>query len=216
MTAPSAESQRAALGLFGYTSLGAFTLLADDAARSPDLAVRIRLSRMAAAEMAELAIVEEIISRQGWQSQELLAGFAPIMKDFLVRAQPGDWWERLMRSYVGFNLLEDLLGEMCEGLPVELRDALIGNVGVSGHADLVAEVLEPVLASDEKLASRLALWGRRVVGEALSLTRRLFAEFPELAELIAGDGTAAEREAALMGRLQAAHARRFTRLKLTS
>nr|NLD40471.1 hypothetical protein [Actinomycetales bacterium] len=213
---PSESAVRSFVGLAGYASLGSFSLLAQDAGRSPDIGARIRLSRMAAAELAETDFLEPLIQRHGGNAPEVVAEFAPILNDFLVRAEPRDWWERVMRSYVGFNLLQDLLFELSEGLPADFRERVRDAAGVSGHADFVAEELTPVLAEDEKLASRLALWGRRVVGEGITLVRRLFLEHPELAELLPGEGDAAAREAALLGRLQAGHARRLGRLKLTS
>lgn len=209
---PSPDAVRNLLGLVGYSSLGSFALLAQDAAAAPDINTRIRLSRLAASELAEISVIEEMLGGD----HEVMVAFAPVLKEFLVRAEPGDWWELLMRSYVGFNLLEDLLRELCNGLPDDVAVRVQPLVGVSGHADFVAETLLPILAVDEKLASRLALWGRRVVGEAMSLVHRLFQEWPVLAELLPGDGEPAAREAALIGRLQAEHARRLGRLQLTS
>ncbi|MDO5495487.1 MAG: ferritin-like fold-containing protein [bacterium] len=213
---PSDSAIRSFVGFAGYASLGSFALLAEDASVSPDIVTRLRLSRMAAAELAELDFLEDLIIRHADDPGAVMVEFAPILKDFMVRAEPRDWWERIMRTYVGFNLLEDLLHELADGLPGDLTERVREAAGVPGHTDFVAEALQPVLAEDEKLASRLALWGRRVVGEGIMLVRRLFAEHPELAELIPGDGDSAAREAALLARLQANHARRLGRLKLTS
>lgn len=213
---PPEAAVRSFVGLAGYASLGSFSLLAQDAGKSPDIATRLRLSRMAAAELDETDFLEPIIERHGGNAPDVVGKFAPIINDFLVRAEPRDWWERIMRSYVGFNLLHDLLHELSEGLDEDFRDRVREAAGVPGHADFVAEQLEPVLANDDKLASRLALWGRRVVGEGITLVRRLFREHPELADLLPGEGDASAREAALLGRLQTSHARRLGRLKLTS
>ncbi|HZK05791.1 MAG TPA: ferritin-like fold-containing protein [Actinomycetaceae bacterium] len=211
------EAVRAYLGLLGYASLGSFSLLAHDAANSPDIVVRLRLSRMAAAELQEIDLVEALFERHGGDASAAVSEFAPILNDFTVRARPRDWWERLMRTYVGFNLLQDLLRELGGGLHEELREQVLDTMCVSCHADLVAEQLGPVLAADTKLASRLALWGRRVVGDAIGLVHRALAQNPALLELLPetdGDGPA--REAALVGRLQTGHARRFARLGLKS
>ncbi len=213
---PSDSAIRSFIGFAGYASLGSFSLLAEDAGLSPDIPSRLRLSRMAAAELGEIDFLEELIVRHGGEPGPLMLEFAPILKDFMVRAEPRDWWERIMRTYVGFNLLEELIHELAEGLPDDLSQRIRATAGVTGHADFVAEALTPHLTGDQKLSSRLALWGRRVVGEGIMLVRRLFTEHPELAELIPGDGDAPSREAALLGRLQAGHARRLSRLKLTS
>lgn len=212
----SAETQVALLGLLGYASLGAFALLAKDASEARTISTRMRLSRMAAAELAEIDSVEETIRALGGNPHQAFEEFSSFLTSYLHRAEPRDWWERLMRSYVRFNMLEDLLGELSQSLPADVRASADADPGVRGHADLIVDELGPVLANDEKLASRLALWGRRVVGEAISMARQLFEEWPEFVDLIPGDGDGQARRAALLGRLQNAHARRMDRLGLTA
>lgn len=212
----SAAAQSAFIGLAAYASLGAFSLLAHDAARSPDVATRLRLARMAAAELAEFDLAEELLRARGEDPIRMVSQYAGILDGFLKRAEPRDWWERLMRTYVGFNLLEDLVRDLCKSLPADLHEQLHGSVGVSGHADLIAELLLPEVEADPTLASRLALWGRRVVGEAISLAHRILAERPELVELLDGEDDPAARVRALVARLQANHSRRMGRLGLTS
>lgn len=208
------SSIREYLGLHAAAGLGTFSLLASDAAVAPDVRQRLALSRMAAGRLAGTTQVEELAEKYGRAIEDVVAPYSELMKDFLSRAVPRDWWERLVRSYVGFNLLEDLLVELSEQLPEEYRDLARSTAGASGHADFVVGVLTPVLEKDELLRSRLALWGRRCVGEALSLVKELFAAHPEMAELL--DGDPETRVAKLTARLQAEHARRLLRLGLTS
>jgi tRNA-(MS[2]IO[6]A)-hydroxylase (MiaE)-like len=46
------------------------------------------------------------------------------------------------------------------------------------------------IEADPPLAGRLALWARRLVGEALAQAHRVVAERPALARLVVGDGGA--------------------------
>lgn len=214
--APSAQAVGDFIGLLGYSALGSFALLSQDAAYAPELRERLVLSRMAARELGEIDVIENLVAEHGSDLDAVMASFRDIMNDFLVRAQPRDWWERLIRSYVGHNLLQDLVEDLSRGLPASVADSVAPCLARSGHDDYVVGLLQPVLDAEPQLAARLALWGRRVVGEALTLVARLFADHPDLAELLPADGEARGRVASLTGRLQAGHARRLGRLGLTS
>ncbi|MFD6178118.1 hypothetical protein ACFWE7_13885, partial [Isoptericola sp. NPDC060282] len=82
-------------------------------------------------------------------------------------------------------------------------------------------VLAEAASSDGVLAARLALWGRRVVGEALGLVPVLLAAHPQLAALAAdareaaSDGGASP-QAWLVSRLTAEHTRRMDRMGLAA
>jgi hypothetical protein len=119
-----------------------------------------------------------------------------------------------VRSYVGYNMVQDMLRALAEGVPAQLRAETAASVGSSGHDDLVAAMLVPVLETEPQLAARLGLWGRRVVGEALTIVRRLFQEHPALVELAGPDGEASVSR--LVGDLQAEHSRRLGRLGLNA
>jgi hypothetical protein len=70
------------------------------------------------------------------------------------------------------------------------------------------------LAADWRLAGRLALWGRRLVGEAITRSQAVIAEHDGLAELIitgTGDLAGVGR---LIDRITSAHTQRMTTLGL--
>ncbi len=169
----------------------------------------------AAGELAEIDYVEHLVADRGGDFDALMVGYRDILNDFMLRAVPRDWWERLVRSYVGYNMLQDLLRLLADGLPADLRDAIDACLGKSGHDDFVAAILTPVLAGEPQLASRLGLWGRRVAGEALTLVQRVFQAHPALGEL-AASRAAGDGASRLIGELQAEHSRRLQRLGLNA
>jgi hypothetical protein len=79
---------------------------------------------------------------------------------------------------------------------------------------------------DGVLSARLALWGRRLVGEALGVVQRLLVQRPALVRLVAlgaakapAEGAASETPGTptkLFGELTAQHTRRMARLGLTA
>ena len=100
-----------------------------------------------------------------------------------------------------------------------------GAVRIARRARTLAiEVLDRATTDDEVLASRLALWGRRLVGEALSLVQSLLADRPSLSRLLATaidqrfseDERPADHTSWLFGQLTAEHTRRMGRLGLAA
>ncbi|PFG19128.1 ferritin-like fold-containing protein [Serinibacter salmoneus] len=212
-----------ALSLIAAGALSGFAWLADDAANAPDLTSRMLLSRMAARELApldpvqayqrEIGMDEAAVEEQIWSYRALLA-------DLEARTVPRDWWERLISTYIGFGLVLDLQRELVAGMsgrPAAIAQEALAD---SGLGDFVVERLAPAVAQEQQLAARLALWGRRVVGEGLGMASRLVSEHRELAVLagIVPEGTevSAEVLSPTMGRLTSEHARRMGRLGLTA
>lgn len=200
------------LGLFVYASVGSFALLSQDASNAPHIRDRITLSRMASAELADMGAAEAYGLRNIDDFDALLESYRDLISDFLLRAVPRDWWERLVRSYVGYHLLQDLLSELSAEAPQWVCELVEGTFDEAEHTEWTVLQLEEVLAGEPQLAARLALWGRRVVGESLLLVQRLFVEHPALSEFAGGS----EGVSALVGRIQANHARRLSRLGLAS
>jgi hypothetical protein len=56
----------------------------------------------------------------------------------------------------------------------------------TGHAEFVIARVRAAIAADPQLGGRLALWARRLVGEALAQAYRVVADRRSLAALLAG------------------------------
>ena len=76
------------------------------------------------------------------------------------------------------------------------------------------------IEEDHRVGGRLALWGRRLMGEALSQAQRVAAERDSLAALLAGGvdrpGMDLAALSRMFGRLTENHARRMAELGLDS
>ena len=56
----------------------------------------------------------------------------------------------------------------------------------TGHAEFAVARVREAIEADPAVAGRLALWARRLVGEALGQAQRVAAEREDLASLLAG------------------------------
>ncbi|TRW44319.1 ferritin-like fold-containing protein [Georgenia yuyongxinii] len=203
------------LGLYSSIQLAAFTRLAKDAQHAPDLPGQVTISRMAAGELAHLDELERLARELGADFYDTTARFADLLGDLDRRTAPGDWWERLMKTYVAYGMLADLQRALSADLDKTLRAVVEEILADNGYADYVVATVGPVAAGDPQLKARLALWGRRVVGEALGIVQRALDEHPGLLGALP-EGGEADAAGRVRNQLTSGHARRMDRLGLTA
>ena len=229
-TSPRARADRTdvltLLGLVGHLELVAFTRLAADSALAPTTDQRLRLMRFSAGAVARLDRISARIVELGGSPDFELERFSRVLDDFDARTTPGSWWERMLKAYVGYGVADDFCKAAAADLDDETRDLVLDVLDGASHAELTVATLAAAAAGDDVLTSRLALWGRRLVGEALGVVQALLVTQPSLARLalegpdgvpvVGGTAAASEATARLFGRLTAEHTRRMGRLGLTA
>nr|WP_259307788.1 ferritin-like domain-containing protein [Cellulomonas sp. P24] len=121
---------------------------------------------------------------------------------------------------MGYGVADDFCRHLARGLDEQTRSVVLSVLDDVAYADIAASELVAAGSADDVLVSRLALWGRRLVGEALGVVQTLLATHPELLRLAtlelvdaSGDG---DRSPKLFGQLTAEHTRRMARLGLTA
>ena len=89
-----------------------------------------------------------------------------------------------------------------------------------GHSAFIVDRVRTAIEDDPRIAGRLALWGRRLVGEALSQAQRVAAERDALSTLLVGGvdrpGTDLAEIGRMLARLTDNHARRMSALGLAA
>ena len=202
------------LGVLAYAELTAFDRLAEDARMAPTLDGRAALARMAAAEMAHHDRLAARLVELGAEPAVAMAPFVPALDGFHEGTRPRTWLEGLVKAYVGDGLAADFYREIAGSLPEPDRSLILEVLADTGHADFAVREVRAAIAAQRTLAGRLALWGRRLVGEAISQSQAVIAEREGLVELIVagtGDLTGIAR---LVDRITAAHTERMRTLGL--
>src|SRR4051794_10074085 len=212
----SAESRAVVdlLGVLAYAELTAFDRLAEDARLAPTLAGRAALARMAAAEIGHHGRLHDRLVELGADPSAAMAPFVPALDAFHESTRPSNWLEGLVKAYVGDGLATDFYREIAAFLPPADRDLVLDVLADTGHADFAVREVRAAVAKDRRLAGRLSLWGRRLVGEAISQSQAVIAEHDRLATLIVegtGDLAGVGR---LIERITAAHTDRMKTLGL--
>lgn len=204
------------LGMIAYGRLAAFSRLAQDAAAAPDLHERLALSRFAGAALARLDQVAERVAEIGGDLEPVMRPFAGALVEFDERTEASTWWERLLKGYVGYGVSDDFARVVAGGLDPVTRDVVEEAVSDGGYATWVVDELAAGGVDDVTLAPRLALWGRRLVGEALGAVQRVLVQHPELEPLLELALTGQDPAQRLFSELTAEHTRRMNRLGLAA
>jgi tRNA-(MS[2]IO[6]A)-hydroxylase MiaE-like protein len=202
------------LSVLAYAELTAFDRLAEDARLAPTLDGRAALARMAAAEVAHHDRLTARLRELGVEPATAMAAFVAPLDAFHDGTRASTWLEGLVKAYVGDGLATDFYREVAAFLPQPDRTLVEEVLADTGHADFAVREVRAAIAADPAVAGRLALWARRLVGEALTQSQAVIAEHEDLADLIiAGTGDLGG-VGQLLGRITTAHTARMRALGL--
>jgi len=193
------------LGAIAYGELSAFDRLAEDARLAPTMADKVALSSMAATEFSHLVGLQDRISELGGDPYGAMEPFREAIDTFHSHTAPSDWYEGLVKAYVGDGLAADFYREVAAYLDPETRSLVTDSLADSGQSEFVVERVRAAIEVDHRVGGRLALWGRRLMGEALIQAQRIAAERDAMTALLAGGVDRPGLDLAAIGRM-------FTRL----
>jgi hypothetical protein len=202
------------LGVLAYAELTAFDRLAEDARLAPTLGGRAALARMAAAEIGHHVRLTERMTELGVDPAETMAPFVSALDAFHEGTRPKTWLEGLVKAYVGDGLATDFYREVAGFLPDPDRALVVEVLADTGHAGFAVREVRAAIAADRRVAGRLALWGRRLVGEAITQAQAVIAEHDGLADLIMSGTGDLSGVARLIERITDAHTQRMATLGL--
>ncbi|MFJ2028957.1 ferritin-like fold-containing protein [Streptosporangium sp. NPDC087985] len=202
------------LGVLAYAELTAFLRLAEDATRhAPSLGDRAALGDLAATEYAHFRLLHDRLTSLGVDPEEAMAPFVGPLDGWHTQTTPGDWLEVLVKAYVGTGIALDFYREAAARVDAETRRLVEEVLADEGRSQFAVERVSAALKEDPAQGGRLALWARRMVGEALSQGQHVAAARPELARLLAE--AAGEDITRMFARLTEAHGRRMAAMGLT-
>ncbi|WP_028279096.1 ferritin-like fold-containing protein [Arthrobacter sp. H5] len=204
-------------GVMAYGELSAFERLSSDARFSPTLRDRAALGRLAVIEFEHFEMVSDHLAGMGVDAEEAMTPFQPSIDSFHERTRPADWYESLMKAYV----IDAISGDFYKALAGRLDEGtrtLINRIQSADGQGLLQTRLKSALSDDPRLASRLALWGRRLVGEALTQAQRVGIEREFLGGLLFSNANENQEKdmVKLFAQLTRNHSRRMSSLGLTA
>lgn len=220
----SAEPQyRAAvvdlLGALAYGELAAFERLAEDAKLAPTLGDKAALAKMASAEFHHFEQLSDRLATIDEDPTAAMEPFAKALDDFHRQTAPSDWLEGLVKAYVGDSIASDFYREVAARLDTDTRSLVLAVLDDTGHGNFAVEKVRAAIEADPRLGGRLALWARRLMGEALSQAQRVVADRDALSTMLVGgvaDGFDLAEVGRMFSRITEAHTKRMAALGLAA
>jgi hypothetical protein len=206
------------LGALAYGVLTAFSRLAADAEMAPNQPAKAALARVAVAEFHHYEALTARLSEMGVDPDAAMEPFIAPIDGFHDRTKPSGWLEGLVKAYVGDGIATDFYREISAYVDPSTQTLVRSVLQDVGQAEFAVKTVREAIEADPRVGGRLALWGRRLVGEALSQSQRVAVERDALASLLVGGDYRPGADLAELGRMFARltdeHIRRMGRLGL--
>ncbi len=197
------------LGQAAYVQLSLFETLTDALALAPTASAKESLAAVADLSLdKQRAIVAELTRLKKDAGREM-EQYASRIDSFRIATTGADWSEQLISAYLTAGILDDFYRSLASGLPADVAERMTAVYSAPSGADLVQAQILAAIDADDHLSSRLAMWGRRLVGDTLLLARSALA----LPQTKLSDETRLEP---VFTELIAAHSRRMDALGLTA
>ena len=200
--------------LLAYGEVAAFYRLTDEARMAPNLRGRINMASMAAAEMNHYELLRDALEHRGIDAVAAMTRYAPALDYYHRLTTPSTWLEALVKTYVGDALAADFYLEIADLLPDDVAGVVRGVLAETGHSQFVVAEVRPAVTTSQRQRHRLALWSRRLLGEAITQAQFVLADHDELVDLVVSGTEGLGQLTEFFDRLQRTHSRRMQELGL--
>lgn len=163
------------LGLTAYLQLELYEASARAVVGAPALQSKDVLARIAGVTLTKHQRLTDEIRRRGHEPHLVMEPFTPMIDRYIERIDTADWHQHVLSIYLVGGLFDDFFAELAGGLHDGYRSEAIAILRDRSGRDELHELLAAEIAADPSLANRLALWGRRLVGDTLLVSRRVLA-----------------------------------------
>jgi tRNA-(MS[2]IO[6]A)-hydroxylase (MiaE)-like len=145
-----------------------------------------------------------------------MAPFVAALESYHAITEPSTWLEGVVKAYVGDGMAGDFFREVATFVDDETGDLIRDVLVEGGRAEFAVREVRAAIEREPASSGRLALWARRLVGEAISQTQHVLADRDSLMLMFVqgtGDITGV---AALITRITDRHGERMVALGLNS
>lgn len=179
----------------------------ENVALAPDFRTRRHQEHVAEREQENASLLEARVEEVG--SKDLEEAFRPFLEAFFEHTNPADWLEAQTWHYVGDALVRDFADSLMPAL--DRISAEVTRRALAERDEQESFALDEItrlVGDNPGAAERVATYARRVIGEALTQTRRALNETGALRTLLGSD----EVEKRVLLNLLQRHRERLDRL----
>jgi hypothetical protein len=159
------------LGKSAYLQLAIFENLSRVVRSAPSTEAKSALSRVAGLALTKHEALVAEIERHGANAAETMQPFVAEIDAFQRVTQGNDWYESVTSCYLTSGFLDDFLVRLAPGLAGSAGTRVVDILSADTGEDVIAGELLSAIEKNPGLAARLAMWGRRLVGDTMLLAR---------------------------------------------
>ncbi|MCS5715232.1 ferritin-like domain-containing protein [Herbiconiux sp. CPCC 205716] len=197
------------LGQAAYVQLAVFEEVSDAIAAAPTVAAKQALAPAASQALDKHERLVAEIRRRVDVPADVISPFVAGIDRYRSLVRGGDWFEQLASVYLTAGILDDFFTLLAAGLPGDIAPRCVAILDAETGRRAIADLLAEGIAADPVLGPRLAMWGRRVVGDTLLVCRSAI-------HLTGNQATDEQRIEPVFTEMIASHTRRMDRLGLTA
>jgi hypothetical protein len=138
---------------------------------APSIEAKTMLSEVAGFALAKHRGLTEEIARHGGDAGKIMEPFAAEVDTFQRMTQGNDWYESVATCYLSSGFLNDFLVTLAGGLAPSASSRILEILEADSGEALMERELLGLVENNPRLAARLALWGRRLVGDTMLIAR---------------------------------------------
>ena len=203
------------LGALAYAELAGFDQLSAEARLAPTLAGRADMSAMATVEFGRYLAFTDRLRELGAEPDRAMGPFVAALENYHRLTRPSTWLESLVKAYIGGGMADDFYREVAQFVDDEpTRDLIENSLTDVGEGSFAVREVRAALAAEPNQTGRLALWGRRLVGEAISQAQHVIAERDALTRMLVEGSGDLSGVALLTDRVSKRHEQRMADLGL--
>ncbi|NDK89492.1 hydroxylase [Gordonia desulfuricans] len=192
----------------------AFYRLVAESSMAPDEDAGIAIARMATSEFAHYEMLAEQVTRRGLDPVESVVRYRKVFDQYHDATTPKTWLEALVKAYVADGLAADFYNELSQMLPASVREVVASVMAETGNSQFARDHVNAAIAADPDLRSPLTLWGRRLLGEAVTHTQWVLAAEDDVMDLLFAGASSLHGVADFFETVSARHAQRMADLGL--
>ncbi|WP_454195597.1 ferritin-like fold-containing protein [Nocardia sp. Marseille-Q1738] len=195
--------------VLAYGEISAFYRLAEEAKLSPTLRGKVAVATMAAAEMEHFKMLESALAARGADIFDAMAPFVRALDAYHASTDPSTWLESMVKFYVGDGIAADFYTQIAGALAPDVAAVVRDVLAETRHSEFVIEEVRRAVTESRSERDRLTLWGRRLLGEAITQAQYVMAQRDELTDLVLTATGDLNGIASLFERMQNSHAERM-------
>lgn len=159
------------LGLVAYLKIELYTQASRAVVAAPSLEAKSVLAEVAAESLSKHQRFTSELRNRNEDPHAAMEPFAGLIDRYLERIAADDWHQHVLSVYLVGGLFDGFFASLAEGLNDPFAGEATEMLRDHDVRDRLKDLLAEQISQNPGLSDRLALWGRRLVGDTLLVAR---------------------------------------------